>query len=428
MNDSKLFTQMGYYNPSFLQMKVDANCCLMDLNAISTPHYSTFFHEYIHFLQDMTTTFGLVNVNIVGNRLMHYVKEVETGSGATFSVSIPITAGHVTQINKEMQQVYLGQAQIVRGPMAPAAVTVTAVTLVNSTVFLPHPYSKFLDEVEVDFTFSGNAYKYKLGAIGLMETMANLIQGKFFPSTSAPAIPYNSSELVAQKEYPAIGSNPEFVFALCDICLLDYHPGRAFYHMLQQMKLKAFVPARAEDIYAFVKAQIKGPAGETLHQIFTARSIDAENLYSSIFSTPVFANEQQWLKTVILSARDLRLTTPTFMLNLYRQPNAKSPAFVALLNTLGTPLMFNRNDDGYFIPPATLAALPIMPDRLSAIMEMFRLFDEGRKHCGLTGFCCTSIATDARCSNAPWSRATDTQLCGYGQFWKTWALTGKAPL
>lgn len=180
MKDSKLHTQKGYYTPSFLQMKVNSNCDLTNLNTIAPAHYSTFLHEYVHFLQDVGSTFGLVNANIVGNRLMHYVKEVEVNYGTTFPVSVPIPAGHVTQVNKHLQQVYMGQGQIIPGVMAPTAVTINSVSLVNTSVMLPPPYNKLLNEVEVDFTFAATTYKYKLGAIGLMETMANFIQKNIF--------------------------------------------------------------------------------------------------------------------------------------------------------------------------------------------------------------------------------------------------------
>lgn len=70
-----------------------------------------------------------------------------------------------------------------------------------------------------------------------------------------------------------------------------------------------------------------------------------------------------------------------------------------------------------------------MPDRLAAILEMFLLFDnDSHKYCGLIDYCTQAIITDGRCSTAPWSRATDPDLCAYGQFWKTWNLTGKYPV
>jgi len=427
MKESKLYTKKGYYNPSFFQMKIDANCDLTNLNNIAPAPFSTFIHEYIHFIQDTTSTFGLVNANIIGNRLKHYVKEVEINYGPSFPVSVPIAKDHVTQINRNLQQVYMGQGQLIPDAMNPSDVKIESVNLVETSLYLPSPLAKFLDELEVNFLFSGNSYKYKFGAIGIMETMANFIQKKHFPATSAPAIPYNSAELVAQYLYPEIGNNAEFVFALCDVCLLDYHPGRAFFRTLDLMNKKCFKPTTAEEIYEFAKTEIKGEKGESLNELFEKVSIEAESLYSEIFISPIFVNEQKWLSVLLSSARNLRLTNPTFMLNLYRQPSAKSINLANLLESLGTPLMFNRNEQAFFIPPNSLIDILIMPDRLSALLEMFRLFDDAQKNCRLSDYCSQAITIDERCKSEPWLRSTDKNLCAYAQFWRTWNLTGKSP-
>ncbi|MBK6989173.1 MAG: hypothetical protein IPH33_13690 [Bacteroidetes bacterium] len=144
--------------------------------------------------------------------------------------------------------------------------------------------------------------------------------------------------------------------------------------------------------------------------LFEKVSIEAESLYSEIFISPIFVNEQKWLSVLLSSARNLRLTNPTFMLNLYRQPSAKSINLANLLESLGTPLMFNRNEQAFFIPPNSLIDILIMPDRLSALLEMFRLFDDAQKNCRLSDYCSQAITIDERCKSEPWLRSTDKNL------------------
>ena len=53
---------LGYYEPGFLHLRVNTDFDLSDLNTIiknDKKLFSTFLHEYIHFLQDVTTTTGL---------------------------------------------------------------------------------------------------------------------------------------------------------------------------------------------------------------------------------------------------------------------------------------------------------------------------------------------------------------------------------
>ena len=51
----------GEYYPAFFEMglKVDH---MIDLNTCANAEFALFFHEYIHFLQDITTTYCLVTI------------------------------------------------------------------------------------------------------------------------------------------------------------------------------------------------------------------------------------------------------------------------------------------------------------------------------------------------------------------------------
>jgi hypothetical protein len=57
---------LGYYEPGFIHLRVNTTEELNDFNklgenAATAKWVSTFLHEYIHFLQDIGTTHGLVN-------------------------------------------------------------------------------------------------------------------------------------------------------------------------------------------------------------------------------------------------------------------------------------------------------------------------------------------------------------------------------
>jgi hypothetical protein len=56
---------LGYYEPGFLHLKVNIDQEITDLNqlardAATAPYFATFFHNYIHFLQNLTTVSGLI--------------------------------------------------------------------------------------------------------------------------------------------------------------------------------------------------------------------------------------------------------------------------------------------------------------------------------------------------------------------------------
>ncbi len=59
----KLYTSAGFYYSSYFRIKVNTNdSFLVYDNTLSELGAATFLHEYIHFLQDITTTHGLFNI------------------------------------------------------------------------------------------------------------------------------------------------------------------------------------------------------------------------------------------------------------------------------------------------------------------------------------------------------------------------------
>ena len=52
---------------AFFEMKLATNDPI-DVNNMSRDQWSTFLHEYIHFLQDVTTTYGLYHIYAVLKR------------------------------------------------------------------------------------------------------------------------------------------------------------------------------------------------------------------------------------------------------------------------------------------------------------------------------------------------------------------------
>ena len=51
----KHFGSAGEYYPAFFEMKLKIDE-MIDLNTCSDMDFALFFHEYIHFLQDVTTS------------------------------------------------------------------------------------------------------------------------------------------------------------------------------------------------------------------------------------------------------------------------------------------------------------------------------------------------------------------------------------
>lgn len=56
-----------------MYLKIDGE---IDLNKLSEKDFSLFFHEYIHFLQDITTTYGLTTCYAYGEYVQSVVNDI----------------------------------------------------------------------------------------------------------------------------------------------------------------------------------------------------------------------------------------------------------------------------------------------------------------------------------------------------------------
>lgn len=59
----KLQEIMGTYYPNFLEIYVNTDKAVV-LHKLSKKELGTFFHEWIHFIQDITTSFGCYNAYV----------------------------------------------------------------------------------------------------------------------------------------------------------------------------------------------------------------------------------------------------------------------------------------------------------------------------------------------------------------------------
>jgi hypothetical protein len=294
--EAKLETMRGCYRPSFFKLEVYADCELDDLNKLQREHFSTFFHEYIHFLQDITTTFGLINTSIISNRLRYFNKEFIKHPATNVTIPLPLHNHGSTKINCELQNIYLGTGNSKehrdREP------TIEGVRLIDTTLKLGKPHKNHIQEVIVDYSFSGSKSQFRFGALCLLENMAHIIQCKFYPEVQHPGIPYRTAELIAKFIYPDIGDSFDKVFALCDVSLMTFHPGEAFFKILSEMKKDSW-NGSAKDIEGYALDKSIAFYGIDIYDLFNEKSDETSSFLQGYFTTPYFNEEKNWVKAVL---------------------------------------------------------------------------------------------------------------------------------
>lgn len=421
-------------------MQVNLTDNLENLNILPDIPSAIYLHEYIHFLQDITTTYGYTNISTVVD-FIKYVNEV-TRAGTSRTFTVPVTArpsqNNDVYFNLKLKKDYVGSGEDVT---TAAVINVTkqtkTVTLKNGNVNL--------DYVVIDYTDStGKLCYHQFGSHCVIESMAYIIENSIYTSLLEPTpdFPYKSAQKVIESQYVEFLENPLNALALCDASLGTFNPGEFFFSMLLKMKDEGYLPPTPEDVYRFCASHItfNFNGATTLNQLLLSTSSIASCQLCDYFTTSVFGDNKIWINYTISTAVNIRMTYPFFILDIARGGKIQTnTAFIEVFKKVGTPMVSNLNDEGTFYSPLQNTHV-IKPEYLWAISQIYGLYvkalSSNPKKCELKLWCkesCSSQSipdfTDSNCYNSPWLRTTNAAgFCSFGTIWKTWGMEDEIPV
>lgn len=436
----------NYYVPAFFRMKVGTKDSLLDLNKLDERVFLFYYHEYIHFLQDVTTTYGLMHISNVSYYIRDAVYCIEHGGQKKFSYPHKIQQkGDFGYANHRMWRVYSGS------PIEPMyeKVSVDKIDPQKIQVLGADLESVFIDITDLK---TGTQYPYLVfGASVLKESMAYLCEHYVYepvykrygtPYPAAPDYPYNICTKIAEKLYPEIAAWPPVLVGICDMSLMNYNPGLMYIRLIEHFKSIALHEkcddfSSINDFIAYLYKE--GLSFISGHQYdFDQMQQYVASEMDEYFKCEQFEGNNRWVNTVLNRAAELRSKIPQFMVDimLYGQGQdvRQNRCFAEIFKYLGSPLIFNDNDEASFNPPSGFDTTHFMPELFWAIQQLFGIFQEGKSRlpCQLKNHCLISqpkgvSVVDGRCVNAPWDRSCDANLCPFAIMWRHWGLTGYEP-
>ena len=433
--EERLNMTLGFYLPTFFKMQVNTDESFSDLKKLDDIPLAIYFHEYIHYLQDISTVFGLMNACAVVDYMKfsnNYAHKLDSND---FEVPVPIIDKDEFNIgfNRKLKTIYLGDSKNIAfnaGDQNP----ILKIYLEEIDV---QNYSNTIQNIKQVY-FETSYGKYCFGATCIMESMAYIGENALFPNLiPSPDLPYKSAEYVASHLYPAFSINKFNTFALCDISLFVFHPSKYFYDTLIEMKRQSWLPANPKDVYDFClkNTEIEYENSHNLNSLFEQTNHKAKKQLSDYFTADIFRDSKEWIEIILNSAKEMRNKNIYFILDIVSEGKLNSEIFLSVFRTLGSPLVTNNLDEASFYISENANHLEnIRIDLFWALSQVHRIFIGQQRDCKLKLFCRESChndkipdITDNRCSDAPWERATDSELCAFAQIWKMWGLQHKKP-
>lgn len=437
----------SYYMPSFFRIKVGVYDDFTKMFSIPFGAYSLFFHEYIHFIQDVSTVYGLMNLHTI----TYYLHEVASRVGKDVKNGFEVPQHLIYRVgdygfdNFKLRPVYMGN------PINPKRKKIN----ITDYSITPHADPAIpTDIVTVTFEDTGTVGSFLFGGNHVCEGMAYmcesyaytpLFEKSGYSPPEADDYPYNICQKLAEKIYPEISHLTVFLVAICDMSLMTYHPGLSYVRLLEHLKETNCLSKYTcdEELMSFIKSLYKDGTGflKGSHVDFTELQNIVKDLIIKNFKCEEFKGNNGWINVLFERVNMFRTKLPSFVTDLLLFNNGedvrKNRCFVYLLSLVGSPLIVNENNEGAISLPIHFSDPTFMPGLFWTINQVLRVFANERPvPCELKNHCLRSasaeidpeIKVDERCDTAPWSRCSDERLCPFATIWRHWNLSEHYPV
>lgn len=416
---------LGSYIPSFFEMHINTNCDDLTINKLPLKDMTVLFHEYIHFLQDFTTYYGLNSIYVYSEYLRSVINRIYA-INTPFSVPFEIKDNKDNvRLNKQLQSLTQGDTEESVGLYEISDI------YISKDQLLSNPYMDYLESVILNP--EGDIRSF--GAIAIMESMAYIMERLCSPNgyQDSPDFPYRAAELVADFYVTDFSKNILMVLALCDMSLQSSNPGACFVRVMKGIRDGNIIFNSPEEIYDYFYNQtsisIYDQKCSLASKFKELLSVVQNCLKSYLKDMPMLKEYYDWIDNLVKFALNWRVNDKCFLLKMAKIGNLPmNDCWGFAVYNVGSPLMVNNKGEYYKIVQHN-SSLGMDVEYLCAIRQIETLFELGKINCEMYEWCKSSPYSTPNdlCSTTPWKKCLEERLCPYALIWRHWNLIDKEP-
>ena len=216
----------GFYSNSFFHIYIDGEFNIDVSKVAEQKDKGTALHEYVHYLQNIGTLWGLYCSINNYDTIIEFKKAVLSATDIQRPFQFPLT-DKIKRTNNYIKQ---GNGTTDYFPWIidrhqPLDFKLTPV-IINE---------KQQEQVEVAFTLiDGTNKTVILGAHIIKESMAALYQSLLNPDAAHNDVPYNLVKLLAEQRFPNVAKDINKMICCCHTSLFSMTPGRSLIELLAE--------------------------------------------------------------------------------------------------------------------------------------------------------------------------------------------------
>lgn len=425
-SDSLRYTS-GSYRQSFFKMNLDTTKAI-DISNLDDDQLSTFLHEYIHFLQDILTVYGLNKIYAKGEKILSSVKQIKNQPKG--KIDLPINF----DLNQDNVQLQFDVIDKTAGEIEEKRMFIKMLSILDiKEEIVDLVASDVINKIDI-YTLITDHGNLRFGAREIEESMAFLIQKTCYKNTLPHhQFPYETATLVARYFDPSFANSDEAVCALCEMSLMSSNPARVFVDFMKDIKNGKNNCKSAMSVYKYFE-QLKYRDYQTNKQISVLdgyiRILDLafDKLHEYFKGEPLFNDIVNWLDKLKTFCIKERTQNHTFMEIMEGDNLLNNPKLAEVISEIGGPLMVNEIGQRFkFENTPDFTGLTAVE---TIFYHFFQVSDSADLKCDLHTWCCQSnnIASD-NCWIEPYKRAKNKKtMCPFSIMWRKWELTDYEPV
>lgn len=317
---------------------------------------AAFLHEYVHFLQDLTTISGLTKINVFADRMRWGVKRKHR------KLDVPLRYDNINGDKIGENHYYCVENQG-SGRYSGKFPDEFVLVLKPIKKYSSHKQSGYF-KLDIEFEQKVNQVikkiNYTLGEYAISESMAYIIERTIYPDAlpKPPEFPYMVIDHVVDNKFPDLATI-EIKVALCDVSLSFQNPGQAFYYLCENAQKEMLENGEIKfgDIYRIGYSEefarkLKVKRRDKDLQITATR--DAFKQTEAYFNmTPLWNDLRDLLEVTFLNALWLRRNAPYFFIDILRGgPIYRNAPFQVIVSKLlGCPCIHTTQGDIFSFTP-----------------------------------------------------------------------------
>lgn len=391
------------YNSGYLYMTLpfDAKSNLADYSIVEL---GTFVHEYVHFLQNISTPWGLYESMRLYERISSCIEQLSKEKEEF--VYAPIAEEYEGKHDHILKILHYGRGS----DKDDQGLSVYNLKIADQSDFSHHRKSKDIGNHKIPIVileFNTNNYGRRsilLGAWAIKESMAAMIQKRIDPSSESrhADIPYSLIQRYAKDRYPNIAADEDKLIAICYASLFSMSPAESF------IDLASFAndnPALSTDqiLHKHFSSSIKFNGNSVRFENFCA---DLSSRYNDIISK-LLVEEPVFIPKMIEACR---FRAGNYPLLWFLDGNLNVGLIKDFIDAAGAPIVMGAHNTSIipYIENQENESMEII--NLIGYETIFKYFTSQPPTCPRLKQCEEADKDTSNCAYTPWIRDDDCPM------------------